>query len=435
MESTFRIEQVNTQRELLLAIDVSKSSLVYRCEIPAAENGRGQRVVKCLSSSIARRSGPMQELFRSMHQIAREAGYECVRVLCESTGGFERPVLRMARRMGCLTSYVNGEGVNKLKVLDHNDHGKTDPIDTGVILTVGRLGKVLADRPLPPLYQQLRLLNRLLSSEELARVRARCELHYAVSQLFCDFSRKPAFFYSATGQALMEVYAFNPYRMVEAGQESLLREIGQKVRRPPRKILKELWADALSSSHHEMSPEEIALWERQVRYRWEDYQLHEKRRKQLAAEMVAIYEQLVAQNEPVPPAHKKFLGALSIARILAETGPLSDFPNPAALLKYAGLNLYRRQSGRFEGQVKTSHKGSVALRQALGIALYGQLRRTASFGTYYHRKKDVEKMCGTKAMTAVMRKALVIVWTLAVKRLAFDEQRLTQDESTYRKAA
>lgn len=435
MESTFRIERVNTRRELLLAIDVSKSTLEFRSDVPESEDSEGRRVVRSLQGSVARRSGPIVKLLMDMQQVAREYGYEHVRVLCEPTGGFEQPVLRMARRMGCLTSYVSGESVNKAKVIDHNDTGKTDVLDTGVILTVAGLGKVLTHRVLPPLYRQLRNLNRQCNGEDAALVAAKCGLHYAVSQTFCDFSRKSAFFYTDTGRAVMDVYQYNPYRIVEAGRKRFASAIRRKAPRVRERVLQELWDDAVSSSRHEMLPEECAIWEQQVRHRWEEYLLHEERQRELRAHMVAIYEQLVAQGEPIPMPHKRFLSAFSIARILAETGPLADFPNPAAILKHAGLNLRRRQSGKFEGQIRTSHKGSVDLRHAVGDATYGLVRRQACYGHYYHRKKDEQKMKAAMAMTAVMRKVLVAVWTLGVKRVAFDEQRLFMSESGCRKAA
>lgn len=435
MKSTFRILRVNSQRELMLAIDVSKARLEYRSDVPVQDDGQGRRSVESLEGSIARRSGPMRDLFSAIQQRALEAGYEHVLVACEPTGGYEHSVLRMARQMGCLTCYVSGESVNKAKVIDHNDRGKTDVLDTGVMLTVGGLGKILKHRPLSEVYGQLRILNRQYEAEDRQYVATKCELHHAIHQLFCDFSRQSSSFYTAGGRAVMEVYQYNPYRIVRAGQKRFYKAVRHRAPRTRQKALQQLWADAVSSSRQQVSLEECALWQERVQHHWTEYLLHEKRRSELRAQMEGLYQQLVEQQEAVPMPHKRFLGAFRLARIVAETGPLTDFPCPAAILKYAGLNLCDRQSGKSRGQVKLSHKGNAHLRDAMGEAAYLLVRKAACYGPYYHHKKDAEGKKATEALTAVMRKLLGVVWTLGVKRRVFDERRLVQSESHYHRAA
>lgn len=435
MKSTFRIEPVNPAKELLLAVDVSKDSLSYRAELPVQAAGQKQRVVERVSGSIRNRSRQITRLFAVMRARAQQGGYEQLRVLCEPTGGYEQKLLRLARQQGCLTSYVSGESVHKAKVIDHNDTGKSDQLDPGVILTLGRMGKVLTHRVLPPLYEQLRLLNRLYTAEDKAYVRTKCTLNYAIRRLFCDLSCKSKFYYTNAGRGLMQMYCFNPYRILHSGQKRFSKAVRRRSPRLAAKTLQQLWDDVVSSNRHVMSSQEQAVWQQQVQYAWEEYLLHEARREQLRRSMEQIYRQLLRHNELVPRSRRGFLSEFRIARILAETGPLSDFPNPQAILKYAGLNLCQRQSGKWKGKIKISHKGNAQLRDALGEAAFGMVRSNRCYGPYYHRKTRGENMVGTMAMTAVARKLLVAFWTVGIKQVGFDQKRLLNSESQLTKAA
>jgi transposase len=435
MESTFRVLRTNDSRELLLAIDVSKDSLAHRCYLPAADDAQGRRVVEDVDGTCKRRSGPMRKLLAQKLAQAKQAGLEHLRVICEPTGGYEESVLRMARQMGCLTSYVNGESVSKAKVIDHNDSGKSDPVDTRVILTVGAMGKVLTHRQLPAQYQQLRLLNRNYSSVARTIRSLKCEISSVIGRLFCDLSRKADAAYTKSGCALMRAYGYNPYRIAAAGRSRFERAMRRRHRGIQAQTLQQLWDDACSSVLHQMAPGEAALRQQHLEFLWQAYELHERQRQQLRLQMVVLYEQLVAQKEPLPQAHKRFLSAFCIARIVAETGPLSDFGDIRALIKYAGLNLCRRQSGRFEGHIKISHKGSCVLRAALGEAAFHLVSKNACFGAYYQRKKTQDKMKFAQALVAVMRKLLGAIWSMAIKHTEFDEQRLFTGQSVYRTAA
>ena len=435
METTLRTERVNPERELLLAFDVSKARLNYRSDVPQSAGADGLRVVESVQGEVANRSRAVEGVLRAMTERAARAGYAGVHVLCEPSGGYEKQLLSLARHIGCRTSYVNGESVHKAKVIDHNDRGKSDQIDTGVMLTLAGMGKVQTHRVLPPLYQQLRLLGRFYSGADRKVKALKDELQFGIARLFVDFSGKAASVYSKWGRAVMEAYGYNPYRMVAGGYRRFYSQVRRHAPRLVEATARALWEDAVSASHHVQSQEEVELWEKHVRDCWRQYLYQEQRRAELREQMSAIYLRLLEQRELLPRPDKGYLSVFRLARIVGETGPLSDFSNPQAILKYAGLNLCENQSGIHKGQVTISHKGNSQLRNALGEAAFCLVRRRACYGAYYHRKKEQDNLSSGKAMTAVMRKMLVAVWTLGVKQLTFDLQRLTTSLSQYRQVA
>jgi transposase len=147
-----------------------------------------------------------------------------------------------------------------------------------------------------------------------------------------------------------------------------------------------------------------------------------------------VYHRLLAQGEPVPRAYKGIINEFRIARVLGETGPISDFSHKRSILRYAGLNLRERKSGKYVGKVKLSKKGRSPMRNVLCQAVFPLVRKGQLFGDYYHQKKAAG-MPGNKAMVAVMRKFLVIFYTLSRERVEFCPERVFQCQSQYKMAS
>jgi transposase len=89
---------------------------------------------------------------------------------------------------------------------------------------------------------------------------------------------------------------------------------------------------------------------------------------------------------------------------------LKDFKNRQQLLRFAGLNICRRQSGKYEGKVKISKKGRVPLRYVLYQCVWSSTQKTkkTALSVYYDKKRS-EARPYDSAMTACMRKALKII--------------------------
>lgn len=125
----------------------------------------------------------------------------------------------------------------------------------------------------------------------------------------------------------------------------------------------------------------------------------------------------------------------NLARLLGETGPLSDFWHRRQLMRYAGLNLRTRQSGTFKGQDKICKKGRRLLRKVLQNIALPLVKKERLYGTYYHRKKEEEKMPGNKAKTVVVRQLLKKIYGLCRSGEGFDEQRFFTCKSRYQPLA
>jgi hypothetical protein len=128
--------------------------------------------------------------------------------------------------------------------------------------------------------------------------------------------------------------------------------------------LERLWRAAVSSARQLQDPPLQAIIESRLIDLAADYWLCTSRVSRTQQQMVEIYCRLWYSGEAVPSPVCAPCSVFRLARIIGETGPLSDFANARVLLKYAGLNLRERQSGYYRGHTTLSKKGRSTLRAA-----------------------------------------------------------------------
>ncbi|RPI52980.1 MAG: IS110 family transposase [Deltaproteobacteria bacterium] len=179
----------------------------------------------------------------------------------------------------------------------------------------------------------------------------------------------------------------------------------------------------------------MQVLEEYLHARLDDYYRVVKRKEKITQQMVSILDKLRQDDPLIPPPTPRVISEKNISRLLAETGPLSDFTNWRKLMRYAGLNLRTRQSGTFQGQNKISKKGRKLLRKVLQAIALPLVKRGCLYGDFYHKKKDETKMPGNKAMTIVARHLLRKIYGWYRSGEAFDEQRFFTCISRYEKLA
>lgn len=103
MKITTQTRRVNPQRELLACFDVSKAVLNLFCHYE-----QDQTTVR-LEDQLPNATEAIEQALRRLQRLAQREGFEAMRVLCESTGGYERTLLQTARRLGCRTALVSPE--------------------------------------------------------------------------------------------------------------------------------------------------------------------------------------------------------------------------------------------------------------------------------------------------------------------------------------
>jgi len=385
---------------LNVSCDVHKKVLYFLARLPGFE----------YSDTCENRTRDIERKLRQFADIAQEHGKQTIRVVCEPTGEYDRGLLRTAHRLGFMTAYVNTENVKKYRQIETNDDGKTDTKDPRGIGSLADQERVIQIRDLDEKYVTLRKLGAVAEEEEVAIVRLKNRLHREIFNFFADYDMKKDFLYTKSGRALVNNYGCNPYRIVRAGFKRFERRMRKSAKGIRTKTLNRLWHAANASVLHELPDMYGQILEERIRQLYRDCEQHIERKEKIEGRMIDIVNELRRQDPRIPPPTPRVISEKNLAKLLAEICSPADFESPRQLLRYVGLNLRERESGRYVGLTRICKKGRSRARKVLGNIVLPLVPRHKLYGKFYHHKRDVDRMCGNKAMVVVMRNFLRKFW-------------------------
>jgi transposase len=418
-------EKASREKSVIVAVDVSLDRLNLYTEIANV----------IVEREFANRTDVVEQELGAVRERAREAGCSDVLVFCEPSGGCEQTLLNCARRLGLCTAWANAEAVSRLRTVENNEGSKTDRKDPRVIHLLGRLGKMQKHRVLQAPYCLLREWHGIYLAAEAGVVAAKDAIHPQLRQLFPDFSFKTEFLFGPSGRGLLKRFGFNPARIVRAGRRRFESAMRKEAPRIQKRSLERLWRDAELSARHDIDERLRMLWENRLGQLFADLDVHEQRKQEAGRALEKLYAEARAVDPQLPKSEPGVITTLHLARLVGETGPLSDFESSRQLLRFVGLNLRERQSGKYRGKTRLSKKGRSQARHVLGQCVLPLVARGRLFSDYFHRKRDDEGMSGAKAMTAVMRLFVKLIFGWYKSGRHFDRQRVFLCESQYREAA
>jgi transposase len=399
MEGRFEKRDFNPGEYVVVAVDVSKAKLNWYTEEPSPVG----RIVE-REGLIANRTRAIVELVKGLLEMSARHGRRLL-VVCESTGGYERTLLRTARSLGTQTCYVSGEATHKLTVVESNDTGKNDPKDARVVYRVAMLRTaLLTHREDDPGYERLRELNAIYEDEDSLLVQVRNQICGVLQKLFCDFSFSNDVAFGKTGRAFFTLYGLNPYRAVAAGQKTFLCSMKSALPRVRAETLRRLWEDVESSVLMLQAPALVAILEARLAELMAAFDRQSASKEAIRQQMVSIYQRLPEYGRLTATGVNDF----ALARIVAETGALDGYRSWRPLLRIAGLNLKVRQSGTRRGRTSISKKGRPLLRKVLYQITFSVLTQgQGPFADYYReRRKEPNPAPAKKLYVNVMRRFL-----------------------------
>lgn len=155
-------------------------------------------------------------------------------------------------------------------------------------------------------------------------------------------------------------------------------------------------------------------------------------RWQLVRDHVAIVEARLAQLVDVTPAAKALttvpgIGVVCAATIVAEIGDPNNYESPRQILKLAGMNLVRRQSGTsILGRVRQTKRGRPLLRRQLFLLAGRWCQKDSLYRAQYERMLRQGKS-KTNAVCAIARKLVPLLLTVMQTTEPFDVERWYAD--------
>lgn len=399
-----------------VGFDVSADTLNWTVVLPDDSEIHGE----CLNTT----DGITHTLQALQKRIDKFMGINCeLRVICESTGVYHRALLNLAGQLGMRTNLVSGEAVAHCRRMTQNDGNKTDLADPKAILMVARMGKLLKHRELEDNWSELRELHRVVMSAEEKLRAIKNELHAELKSLFPDLKLSKDVIWGPTGTALLEVFGGNPKLMIKDGRDAFENAIKKLSKHTKQATLNKIWNAAKLTCQHGRRLKLAAVMEQQIRFQFGLLQRLQQQKHTIEGQMVEIYEELRSVHPELPMETKGVFTNRLLARLFAEIGPPTDFRSWRQLMRYAGLNLIERQSGKFRGKTKISRRGRSRIRDVLNRMAFPMTKKTGLFGDYYHSKKQ-SGMPGNKAMVAVMRKLLKMIWGVCQSEAVFERDRV-----------
>ncbi|HBK78273.1 MAG TPA: IS110 family transposase [Nitrospinae bacterium] len=303
-----------------------------------------------------------------------------VRVGFEATGNYHRPLAHFLLTQGFEVRLISSVALARTREAMHNSWDKNDPKDAQVILHLLKVG--LTQIYHDPLFRGINDAQELSKtyhqvSLEKTRVQHRLLTHY----LPFYFPEAQTYHHSARSEWLFRLLlAFPiPTSIPRLGEEAFIAQAGDVVGRKVNKarILADFYRTALESIGLPVAEDSQAV--AMFRLVLGEYLTLCQLRGQI--------EQTACDFFKEDADYFRLTQVPGIAlTILAEAGDLRRFSHHRQFLKFCGLDLSTRQSGRFRGATKLSKYGNARLRSAFWMAASAAVRlRENSFRAKFDR--------------------------------------------------
>jgi len=382
----------------------------------------------------ANRTEAITSTLIAIRDRALASGVTSLRLVVEPTGIYHRLVLRIGRSLGFETALVDAGHVQKMRSVIFGDEGKTDERDPYAIAAVSEQGRLIVDRQHGEVYQLLRQWGKLYHDAEVALIDAKSRVHRAITLLFPDFDFSTDFLYGSSGQAIVRCFGLDPHAIAT---QSVARLYGRLRKHSTirRSSVVRLQIQARQTIASVSKSRVSDLLVRELAFAWEDFESAARRRATARVEMESLYDEARMADPLLPVMTGSGVSKLALARLLGEAGPLSAYTSWRQLLRMGGVNLRERKSGTYVGQTKITRAGRPLFRAIINQMALALVRRDRLYGAYYHHKTSVQKMPGKKAMTAVGRKIVKLIWGWYRSGTSFDARRVFTCQGEHRRAA
>ena len=394
----------------VITVDVSKGSCHYQ---PFLENGSPMRKAKLLHDTIE----GFSDLKETIEKVKEKSSEDIVPVVFEATGVYHR----------CLQKYLDDNDIPYYIISPllssayrkTDLHGnKTDPLDCAYIAKT-----YYDEEKMMPFYKQedrftkLQKLNRYYETELIHLKKRKVDFRSFLDIIYPRLDKC----FGANGSLYdpipMEVLRRYPHPelLLKHRESTIVKAIEKKVDHNT-KFVEKIVHKIYECAQHCYSGAEVTDVE-VIKFP----QMIDELRSQMNL-CESILSELVDEARKVPyfDSVRSIVGIGDnlAARIIAELGDMSRFPNRRAISAFAGLNPKIRQSGDVDGtHLKISKKGNRHLRCLLYLGASCNYRLKKKDSLYqFNQKKRQQSQSPLKpkaANTATAHKLLIIIFAMS----------------------
>ncbi len=395
----------------VITVDVSKGSCHYQ---PFIEKGRPLRKPKVLHDTIE----GFADLNSTIEKTKEKSGEDIVPVVFEATGVYHR----------CLQKYLDDHRlpyyiISPLLSAAYrktNLHGnKTDSLDcVHIAKAYYDEDRLLPCRKQTGLFERLQKLNRYYENElchlKKRKVSFRSTLDILYPRMDRCFKGKSSL-YDPVPMEILKKYP-HPSLLLKHREETIVKAVEKKTDHKPG-FIRNVAHRMYECAQHCYSGADVSDLE-VIRF---PEMITELQNQQDHCE--EILRELIKEARKVPyfPCIVSIVGIGEnlAARIIAELGDMTRFPNRRALAAYAGLNPKIQQSGDVDGtHLRISKKGNRHLRCLLflGASCNYRLKKHDVIYEFNQKKRQqtVSPLKPKAANIAAAHKLLTVIYALSV---------------------
>jgi len=406
-----KIKTIN-EKTLVVALDIGKNIHYGYFRTPTNQDIKPLRI---------NNTGQSFKLFwEKLSSFQRQHGLEEVVVGFESTGPYAEPIANFFRKKPVNLVQVNPMHTKRIKELTGNSPNKTDRKDPRVIADVIALGHALTVVVPEGAAAQLRRLTHARERAIKHKTAMGNQLQHLVFVIFPELTGiiKPA---TKTGMYLLKNYP-DPAGIANLGikqLQSIVRKVGRGRYSPDR--VETLYKAAQNSVGITEGKESILL---EINHLVSSIENENRHIENLETQMAVYLEQ-------IPYSHSllslKGIGKITVAGLVGEGGDFRKFKTISEITKLAGLDLFEVSSGNHNGVRRISKRGRALMRKLLFFAALNTVKSHGIMHAKYHTMLD-NGTSRMKALVAVARKLLRIIFALARDNTEYDEHYVRKHE-------
>jgi transposase len=406
-----KIKTIN-EKTLIVTLDIGKNFHYGYFRTPANQDIKPLRI---------NNTGQSFKLFwKKLSSFQQQHGLEEVVVGFESTGPYAEPITNFLRKKPVNLVQVNPMHTKRIKELTGNSPNKTDRKDPRVIADVIALGHALTVVVPEGAAAQLRRLTHARERAIKHKTAMNNQLQHLVFVIFPELAGiiKPA---TKTGMYLLKNYP-DPAGIATLGIKQL-QSIVRKVSRGSytQDRVETLYKAAQNSVGITEGKDSILL---EVNHLVSNIENENRYIESLETQM-AVYLVQIPYSQSI--LSLKGVGKITVAGLVGEVGDFRKFETISEITKLAGLDLFEVSSGNYNGVRRISKRGRALMRKLLFYAALNMVKAHGIMFAKYHTMLD-NGTSKIKALVAVARKLLRIIFALARDNTEYDEHYVRKHE-------
>jgi transposase len=350
-------------------------------------------------------------------------GLDSVLVGMEPTGHYWFNLRQDCEARGIDVVLVNPYHVSLTNELDDNSPGKNDAKAPRTIAKLVIDGRYVEYQAPKGVYAELREVMTAYEHAQKSLVAAKNMIIQWTDRFFPEINNVFDSLFGKTALVTLSNFPL-PSMVLELGAQEVLTAWKRTI---PRGVgIKRAGALVEAASKSVGSKEGVINARASLTKLLAEYHMHESNLTSCLGDMEALLGEIPHAGKLVAI---KGVGLVTVAGFFAEAGDISRFDSPEQLIKYAGLNIVEKSSGKHKGKAKISKRGRKRLRALLYRVAIAMVKHNPEFRELhrYYTKRADNPLKKTQSLVALCCKMIRVAFVILTRGVDYSGEKLISD--------